>query len=238
MMSVSFYDTWQDIKNVDFAILPIGSVEQHGKHLPLFTDGIIATAITNGLADVFSNSYVLPALPFSSSYEHLGFPGSVSLKTATLSFVVKDILESLELNGISKCVIITGHMGNHLLRNIVQELNVNNPRALLLPNAKHWQLAYRDAGLNSNPSSDMHAGEGETSILLSLNKEYVNLNELTNVEQPSRQLLEVLGMRSYTNTGTIGFPSYASVDKGKKLLRSLNAVLVPIVKEFLNVQKK
>lgn len=232
---INKFSTWNEIENVKFAFLPIGSLEQHGYHLPVSTDSIIASNIAERLADQFTNSYMLPLFPFSSSFEHSRFPGSVSLKVSTLYAAISDIVYSLELSGINKCVIITGHMGNHLLRNIAQEINVIKPRVLLLPSAKHWQKAYSAAGLLSNTSEDMHAGEGETSILMSLYQDYVHLDKLIDVDQPSRTLLEVMGMAHYTDTGTIGFPSRASKEKGIKLLNALVSELSPIVKEFIEL---
>ena len=227
--------TWTEIENSKLAFLPIGSTEQHGPHMPVCTDTLIATALAEELAKRFYDSYVLPPIPFSSSFEHAGFPGSVSLRVSTISAVISDILYSLELSGIKKCVMITGHMGNHLLRNITQELNVVSPRILLIPSAKHWQNAYTNVGLKTTTSADMHAGEGEASIIMSINPDYVRMNEIVDQDHPKRPLLEVLGMKGYTELGHIGFPSYASVEKGKALLAALVDDLSGIVKEFVDI---
>ncbi|MCL6479742.1 MAG: creatininase family protein [Peptococcaceae bacterium] len=230
------FSTWDQAKGAQFAFLPIGSVEQHGHHLPLLTDGLIASAIVDSLAERLAQSAYkglkLPLLPFSCSFEHAGFPGFVSLRVSTLFSVVRDIMESLEMWGVTRCVLVSGHMGNHLLRNVVQELNAPGPRMLLLPSARHWQMAYEAAGLATDTSSDMHAGEGETSILLHLLPQHVRAERVCNVDAPSRPLLEVLGMRRYTDTGAIGFPLFASADKGRALLDALVDVLIPVVEEF------
>lgn len=225
--------TWNELSGVNLAFLPIGSIEQHGLHLPLGTDGIIATALARELSARFEPSYLLPLFPFSSSYEHVGFPGSISLRVSTLAACVKDIFDSLNQSGISRCVIITGHMGNHFLRNVVQELNIHGPRILLVPGRSHWDLAYKDAGLSSTTSQDMHAGEGETSLMMHMLPEYVRREYLKDINCPSRSLLETLGMKSYTDTGCIGFPTKASRDKGNALLQALVDRISSTVKEFV-----
>jgi creatinine amidohydrolase len=217
------------------AFLPVGSLEQHGPHLPLGTDGIIAEALAGRLADIFAPAYLLPLLPFSSSFEHAGFPGSVSLKVTTIASVISDVVESLAFSGIGKLVIVSCHMGNHLLRNVVQELNYPRPRVLLLPSRHHWEGAYRAAGLSSSPSRDMHAGEGETSIIMHLFPEAVRYREMKDVDRPERQLLEALGMKAYTETGVIGFPSKASAEKGAMLLNALAEETAKTVKEFVEI---
>lgn len=229
-----FY-TWKDFKNVHLAFLPVGSMEQHGLHLPLDTDGIIASALASELASRFEPSFLLPLLPFSSSFEHIGFPGSVSLKVTTIASVITDVVDSLVASGINKCVIITGHMGNHLLMNIVQELNQNSPRVLLAPSRKHLDSAYLQAGLSKNPSQDMHAGEGETSIMLSLLPDEVHKDKLIDVDCPKRSLLGAVGMKYYTDTGTLGFPSLASAEKGRALLTAIADEVSHTVKEFLKI---
>lgn len=227
--------TWDDIEGVQIAFIPVGSFEQHGLHLPLGTDGIIAEALAGKLAARFEPSLALPLIPFSSSFEHAGFLGSVSLRVSTIAAVITDIVESLAISGVRKMVVVTGHMGNHLLRNVVQELNRPAPRILLVPSHRHWARAYEAAGLSSTPSQDMHAGEGETSIILHLVPEAVRLNKIKDVDCPDRPLLETLGMKAYTGTGAIGFPSKASAEKGALLLNALTDEIVNTVKEFVEI---
>lgn len=229
-----WHSTWQDLARVDLAFLPVGSVEQHGPHLPVGTDGMIAGALARDLARGFENAYVLPLLPFSSSFEHAAFPGSISLRVTTLVAVVDDILASLWRFAVPRCVIITGHQGNHFLRNVVQETNAgaSRPRTLLLPSRRHFENAYRAAGLTSSVSADMHAGEGETSIIMHLAPETVRPGR-SDVDVPERMLLEVLGMRAYTAPGHIGFPSLASAEKGAALLRALVTEMGKTVCEFI-----
>jgi creatinine amidohydrolase len=226
--------TWTEIKGIDVAFLPIGSLEQHGYHLPIGTDSIIAEAVANECAKQFDHAFVVPTLPYSASFEHAAFPGSISLRSTTIIAVIQDIVHSLERMGVSKIVIINGHGGNYLLGNIAQEINVEKPRLLVAPNRKHWEKAYEQAGISTTPSRDMHAGEGETSILMYLLDEgIVKLDQRVDVDSPERDLLTAYGMKPYTKTGAIGFPTRANAEKGKVLLRALSDQISITVKKFL-----
>ncbi|MBA4603281.1 creatininase family protein [Thermoactinomyces mirandus] len=230
---MNHFPTWTDLENVELAFFPIGSTEQHGFHLPTNTDSIIATAIAQQLAQKH-RAFVVPTLPYSSSFEHMGFPGCLSLRMRTILSIIEDILYSLEQSGITRCVIINGHGGNRLLSNIAQEINQKEIKLLVAPSRKHWEKAYELAGLSTTPHKDMHAGEGETSILLHLfHEQAVRMDQIIDVQVSNRPLLEVLGMRAYTQTGTIGFPSRASRKKGKALLNELVAQIDKTVVEFL-----
>lgn len=224
--------TWRELKDCPAAILPIGALEQHGHHLPLATDTIIAKAIAERLAQQFPSFYLLPALPFSQSFEHVKFPGSVSLRTATLLSVLEDVLDSLTHSGIQKLIIVNGHGGNHFLWNFAQEQNADRPKVFVAPSRKDWDFAYEKANLSVNLSQDMHAGEGETSILLYL-KENVRREEAVDVPSVPRPLLQVKGIGAYTKTGNIGVPTRASEEKGKVLLQALIEHITPSVKEFV-----
>lgn len=229
------FSTWEDLTSVRMAFLPVGSLEQHGLHLPLGTDGFIAETVARELASRFTHTYLLPLLPFSSSFEHASFPGSISMKVTTITMMISDVVESLSLSGINRLVVITGHMGNHLLRNVVQELNHPLPKVLLIPSHHHWEKAYRVAGLSTTPRQDMHAGEGETSIIMHLFPDAVRTEKAKDVDCVERPLMETLGMKTYTDTGAIGFPSQASEKKGVALLSALVNELFSVIKEFTEI---
>jgi creatinine amidohydrolase len=230
------FSTWPELENIDYAVVPIGSTEQHGHHLPINTDSIIAQALANRLGEKLNNSIVLPVLPFSASFEHAGFPGFVSLNASTIISVVKDIISSVERMGVKKTIIINGHGGNMLLGNIAQEMNIDKPRILVVPNRKHWDKAYEKSGLSTSLSNDMHAGEGETSLLMYLYKnDIVKLDKLVDSPSTNRTLFNVLGMKAYSKTGAIGFPSRASADKGKLLFEHLVSEIEKNVKGFIEL---
>jgi hypothetical protein len=110
--------TWPEarerFRQVDIALLPVGSVEQHGPHLPLDTDAFDATYLALRVAEACSEPkpLVLPGLSYGVSYHHEDFTGTVSISNDTLAKLVYDIGISVSRNGIMKLVIINGHGGN------------------------------------------------------------------------------------------------------------------------------
>ena len=228
------FSSWNELTDVNLAFLPIGAIEQHGYHLPINTDGIIAEALANELSKRFEPSYCVPLLPYSASFEHADFPGCISLRIHTLTALVTDIVQSLKRSGISNIVIINGHGGNHLLRNIVQELNADDPRTVWgpFPNRRHWEEAYQAAGITETISRDMHAGEGETSLILHLMPKAVKKDKRSDCDSPDRTFLETVGMKPYTESGTIGFPTRATAEKGRLLLQSLTDQIALTLKDI------
>ncbi|MFD0378913.1 creatininase family protein [Streptomyces sp. NPDC127112] len=205
------------------AVLPIGSYEQHGAHLPLITDTAIACVIARELADAYP-VLALPPITIACSHEHGTWPGTVSISARTLHAVISDISASLEASGVRKLVLVNAHGGNYVLSNIVQEANLTEPRMSLFPQGREWNRAREHAGLSSNAHDDMHAGEIETSILLHSEPALVRPGyEEADHDASDRPFLLTLGMKEYTKSGVIGFPSQATAEKGKAVLASLTA---------------
>ncbi|MET9520636.1 creatininase family protein [Streptomyces sp. NPDC002994] len=204
------------------AVLPVGSFEQHGDHLPLITDTAIACLIAKRIADDH-DLFLLPPVTVSCSHEHAPMAGTVSISAATLYAVVNDIWRSLQASGVPGLVIVNGHGGNYVLSNVVQEINVNGPRVALFPVHEDRAQARADAGLESSGVEDMHGGEFEVSLLLHGAPHLVREGiEQDDHSAPSRPHLLTMGMAEYTPNGIIGQPSLATAAKGKALLDSLS----------------
>lgn len=216
--------TAHDVADTDarVALLPVGSFEQHGDYLPLITDTVVACAI----AEEISRSYpvmVLPPVTISCSHEHAAWPGTVSISSQTLYRIVTDVADSLRRSGVERLAIISGHGGNYVLANVVQEYTaIHGPVMALFPHGADWAAARQDAGMETDHSSDMHAGELETSILLRVAPELVRPgNETADWTADHRPQLLSLGMQAYTKTGVIGRPSLGTAEKGHGCLVSL-----------------
>ncbi|WP_438489251.1 creatininase family protein [Streptomyces sp. S186] len=217
-------DTTEDLRTrrPALALLPVGSFEQHGAHLPLTTDTLIACAVAEEIAarhDVLS----LPPLTFSCSHEHAGWPGTVSLSARTLHAVVTDIATSLHRSGLAALVLVNGHGGNYVLRNVVQEASADDGiRMALFPGPADWDAARERAGIETSAHDDMHAGETETSILLHARPDVVRDGyAAADHDGGARPHLLTLGMAAYTASGVIGRPSLATAEKGRALLAGL-----------------
>ncbi|MFJ3951005.1 creatininase family protein [Streptomyces sp. Je 1-4] len=216
-------DTTEEIRarRPTMAVLPIGSFEQHGAFLPLTTDTVIACTIAREVA-AGRPVQVLPPLTVSCSHEHAAWPGTVSISAHTLYAVVTDIADSLRRSGIDTLILINGHGGNYVLRNVVQESAGRGVRMALFPGSADWDAARTRAGVATLSHTDMHAGEVETSILLYAHPELVKEGyESADCVADDRKQLLTLGMSAYTESGVIGRPSLASARKGQELLAGL-----------------
>jgi creatinine amidohydrolase len=203
------------------AVLPVGSYEQHGPYLPLATDTLIACAVADRIAACYPVQ-PLPPLTFSCSQEHAGWPGTVSITASTLISVVRDIATSLRRSGVPGLVLVNGHGGNYVLRNVVQEAGAEGAAMALFPTGADWEEAAAGAGVATPARSDMHAGELETSILLHSRPDCVREGyQSADHLHDDRRHLHTLGLGPYTDSGVVGRPSLASARKGDDVLAAL-----------------
>ncbi len=212
------------------AMLPVGSFEQHGDHLPLTTDTIVASVIANRLAATY-DVLLLPPVTISCSHEHEGFEGTVSISSRTLIAIIDDVQSSLARSGIKYLVLVNGHGGNYVLSNIAQEANVTEHRVALFPGREDFRIARQRAEMETTASEDMHGGEWETSILLHSHPDLVRSTYSQNDhDAPQRPHLLITGIRAYATKGIIGRPSVASAAKGQAALDSLASSFSDVLK--------
>lgn len=209
-------------RDAKVALLPIGSFEQHGDYLPLITDTIVACAIANEIAKEHP-VMVLAPITISCSHEHSSWRGTASISSQTLYRIVTEVADSLRRSGIEHVVVINGHGGNYVLSNVVQEYtNAHGPVMSLFPRSADWSHARRNAEMETDGHSDMHAGELEVSILLATIPGLVRKGaETADWVADDRPNILSMGMRTYTPTGVIGRPSLGSATKGHAALQAL-----------------
>jgi creatinine amidohydrolase len=227
---MSWLDVAEAVKaGATTVILPLGATEQHGPHLPLGTDTIRATALVDRLAERLGpGSLVAPALPFGCSDEHSGFPGLLGLDHETLARVVLDITRRLAGWGIRRLVLLSAHGGNGeamdlalaLLRRELPDLEVQTNDNLETIATALLEVARRD-GISSS-ALGLHAGEGETSEMLHLRPDLVNLDEstpgFTGDMEAVLQALHEGGLQAVTEMGVLGDPTRAEADRGARYL--------------------
>lgn len=216
-------------RDASVAVLPVGSFEQHGDHLPLTTDTIVASVLARELAKRYS-LLLLPPITISCSHEHAAWRGTVSISARTLYEVVTDIAASLAASGVHRLAVISGHGGNYVLANVAQEASVHGPYMAVYPQWPDWDQARLDGGLQSSGHEDMHAGEIETSILLATYPEVVRPgNETADWIADDRRHLLTTGMAHYTKNGVIGRPSLGTAEKGAAVINSLIRSFEPVL---------
>ena len=199
-------------------IVPVGSTEQHGPHLPLDTDTRIATAVAHAVADRLAgrdelNWMVAPAIGYGASGEHEDFPGTVSIGTSALRLLLVEFGRSAS-RWASRLVFVNGHGGN------VEALAA--AAALLTYEG-------RDVGWCSCTveSADAHAGHTETSVLLHISPNDVWIDErLPGNSAPLAELMPQLrrgGVAAVSEVGVLGDPTTATADEGERILSEMVA---------------
>lgn len=208
---------WTRVPDAPTVLLPIGSTEQHGPHLPFGTDTAIATAVAHGVAARLggplarSPVVVAPALPYGASGEHQDFPGTVSIGQDALRIVLVECVRSLS-TWAQRIVIVNGHGGN------VGALCQAVPQLVREGHGAAWVPCVP-------PGSDAHAGRAETSLMLWLEPRTVDESAaVPGNTAPLESLmprLRATGIRSVSESGILGDPGGASGDEGRDLLAAV-----------------
>ena len=202
-------------KKKQIAIIPIGSIEQHGPHLPISTDSDIVTEISSQLSDKI-NGVLLPTINYGISDEHFPF-FNLSVKKSTLSRILEDICESLIKNGISRIVIINGHYGNLDSLKSFERKQKNNRKIKVF---SYWKYMDREFD---------HAGNVETSIMLAISKK-VNMRkakkgfQTDGMSKKEISKINKLAQKSFpkvTGNGVWGDPTKSSATLGRKIIKEV-----------------
>lgn len=214
--------TWTEIPSADaevditgpLVVVPVGSCEQHGPHLPLHTDAIVATALARELAAHRDDCLVAPALTITASGEHQGFPGTLSIGTDAMVDVVVQLVRSADW--AAGVVFVHGHGGNTTAMARAGEVFAHERRAVL----SWWARV---------PGGDLHAGRTETSLLLALAPDEVRIDAARSGSTPTMAELVRHGVRHLSPNGVLGDPTGATADEGRRLFLQLAEQLTAAV---------
>ncbi len=241
--------TWPEaqtrFKEVDIALLPVGSIEQHGSHLPLDTDAFDADHLARRVAEACKDPkpIVLPLVAYGVSYHHEDFSGTISVSPETLSQLVYDIGMSLSRHGVTKLIIINGHGGNSPALHFAAQM-INRDAHI---------FTCVDTGETSDPDvydiaetpNDVHAGEIETSMSLVTRPNLVKADVARKfIPKFSSRYLNFTSKRSVgwyahtskiSRTGVLGDPTKASEEKGKRMWSVMITRLVEFVEDLKNL---
>jgi len=207
---------------VESVILPIGSTEQHGPHLPLGTDSYIVRRLSEAVAAELKTD-LLPVLNYGISFEHADFPGTISIQPETLIKTVREICEAL-LEHYQRVIIINSHGGNTAtLRRL------NSGKTIFIDLFDFLKKILNDVR-DTEIGGVCHACEIETSLMLYLEPSLVRSEKITDeivkyIPQLDPQSEEHLpdGWKTinFSNSGVIGDPRKATTEKGEKIFHTL-----------------
>jgi len=206
---------WPSVPEASTLLIPLGSTEQHGPHLPLDTDSRIAVAIAEAAATDRSDVLVAPVLPYGSSGEHAGFAGTISIGTEALRHMLVELVRSAT-ETFGRIVFVNGHGGNHgAVSEAVEQMVAEGHEVLAW-----WPKV---------PGGDAHAGLTETSLMLAIAPASVRVDRAEpGNTAPLAELLDELragGVIAAAPNGVLGDPAGASAEHGRALLAGLAAQL-------------
>lgn len=227
-----YNSTAEDIRKADpdTAILPVGSTEQHGSHLPVGTDFIIAGAVAKGVAEKMG-AYLLPTIPISNCREHMGKKGSVWMNPDTFYNMIKDILLSLKEQGFKKIIYIQAHGGIFTGTPAIREVNARNPDIKVVKVDLVQFFTSDELSHILECKDNLHACEYETSLMLYLAENLVRKDLIIDcIPDVPRDFLNYNSIFKYSKSGVWGKPSLATKEKGEKLL----TVLIEKTTEYSN----
>ena len=237
------YDTmtWPEAKEripkARAIIVSLGSVEEHGYHLPLCTDNILGSTLAAGIAEK-TDSLVLPVMPFGQVWSTRDFPGSISLSEETIVRVLVDVALSLRRHGARNVIFHSGHMGNQpamkaAARRLYDQYGMKNV----------WYFCYTDyvklaEGIMEAPlwrGTGMHAAEIETSMMLAAAPELCHMERAVSDYPEGSDAMDYRCMpwTEFTETGALGDPTVATAEKGRVYTEKLIAHMADIINRLL-----
>jgi creatinine amidohydrolase len=233
---ISWWQARQLFQSSKVALVPVGSTEQHGPHLPLGTDFLTAQALAQTVAREL-NLICTPVIPIGVSEHHRQFWGTLWVSPETLRRYMREIAHSLATHGVRRIVFVNGHGGNNAaLQEICRELRAENIFAVLWA----WWLDPEVQKLTNElfRSRGTHAGAIETSIVLAIDPSLV---DRTQIEAAARGASEVfattkdgaqlpLDTIDFSQSGATLDPREASHEAGQKIFQRARERLTALVR--------
>ena len=251
----SLYEmTWEEVQELleqtDLALVPVGSTEQHGPHLPLGSDAIQAQDLARRVAAKLAEQGVIvgvaPVIPFGIADHHMDFPGTITLSAMTFFNLLKEVTLSLYKHGFRRFTYVLGHGGNlPMMQAVAHEVVACTPDAqVIVPN---WirPMVEQYPQLLTSKKKESHAGEGETSRMLASTPELVEMGRARDYHSEAATKLEskdhpLLGggifkgtrtMKQGTPIGCVGSPTLATAEQGEKIYAVAVNWLVEVIKQ-------
>jgi creatinine amidohydrolase len=232
-------------------VVPVGSLEQHGRHMPTITDTLLCTAVARTGAEAAAGGeadvpvLLTPTVWTGQSRHHLPFGGTASLDVRTLLSVLEGVADTTLENGFDALLFVNGHGGNvDLVGNAVQEIAETQDAEVLGCTYFHLAPEVVASVRESDVGGIAHAGELETSLMLHLRPDLVReeLIEGTPYEKPYEGASEDLTesgylssgrpFRTYTESGAAGRPELATAEKGAAFFEGFRDAFAALIEEI------
>ncbi|WP_019509096.1 creatininase family protein [Pleurocapsa sp. PCC 7319] len=251
------YLTWTEIEQMpnkkDVVIIqPIGAIEQHGPHLPIAVDSAISLGVLGkALEKLESNipAYALPCLYYGKSNEHWGFPGTITLNATTLLAVITEMAVSIYRSGFRKLVLMNSHGGQPQIMEIAaRDIHQQFQDFAVFP-LFTWRVPHIAGDLLTSQELEygIHAGDAETSIMLSLLPDQVHMDRAVKEYPqglPEDSLLDMEGKlpfawltKELSKSGVMGDATVATKEKGDRILQSVADGWVQVIQDIYQFQQ-
>lgn len=231
-------------------VIPVGSIEQHGTHLPVATDTLLAASVTTGSVDELVENEDVPALvapPIWSGFSphHLTLGGTLSAGHDTLVDVLSDVAETGAGNGFDAVLFVNGHGGNIPIVDVAVSVVGDDHPEIEVLGVTYFTMAgeFIDEIRDSSSGGMAHGGEFETSLMLHLYPDLVGEErEGEMLEEPyeagitdmfeGSTLSVYRTFDEYAEDGAIGAPEHASAEKGKEIYEKLLVAVSEMVRSI------
>ena len=240
---------WPDIKSAlqngyTKVVVGVGSMEQHGPHLPTITDTLIGDALANRVALNLGQTLQAKTICVGCSEHHLAFPGTISIKADTLKGIMDDYTESLVQHGFRHIIYLPSHGGNFsTVAETVKQQQLKYPDRKIIAYTDllgfiDWFYEISQEFGITKEEAGAHAGENETSLILALNRDLVQTGRFqTGYLGPlGKEELKTIvdkGMPALSENGVLGDPTKATAEKGEVYLEKMADHLTVWIKENL-----
>ena len=233
---------WQQademVRNAKAVILPLGSTEQHGYHMCLETDNIVARYVSEKIAER-TNCVVMPVLNYGQVWSAADFPGTFNLNERHYIEIVKDLVKAIERKGAKNVILFSGHWGNTApikiaARELLDEYGFENVYHMSYTNLKKTSEGIMETELWNG--SGFHAAEIETSIMLEICPEKVDMSKAV-VDYPTTPKgysIKPVHWIKFANSGIFGDATKATKEKGQKYLERWLNELEQLIKNEID----
>lgn len=223
-------------------VVPIAALEQHGRHMPVFTDSLLLGEVVRRTAETMKDKVLfVPLMWLGNSDHHLDFPGTISASPRLYLDLLTDLMENLVFHGFQRFVLLNGHGGNivpaqQATFEFRQKYRKRND--LLILSATYWSLGGEPHKVNPDIKQQRmgHACEWETSMILRIAPHLVgDLSKVEAVEfgtgfEPAQRAWIT---KDRTVPGHIGDPRFATAEKGETLFRVFSADVVALLQRMI-----